>query len=99
VSAGMVLVEEERKRGEEQCAVLVKRIQFLSEELEEARTLLEQERESYAELLEAAKELADERKHADEKPNRKCDTNCSGGQSFDAGRVCSLGWLWGFGEK
>jgi len=98
--AGLTLVEEERKRGEDQCSVLLKRIQFLSEELDEARSQLDTQRENYAELLEAAKELAEDKDKVERSrsaplfsfPGSKVQTAPTNGSntSMGGGRVCEI---------
>lgn len=55
---GMKLVEEERKRSDEEYSVLAKRIEFLTKELEESKRQHQMKSRECDELLEVAEELA-----------------------------------------
>jgi len=89
IEEGLKIVEYERKRSEGQTEVLMKRIQFLSEELDDAKKHLSSQRQDYEELLEAAKELSEERDRAIKGQPRMCS---SGGGRKE--RVCGLPSLW-----
>mmetsp|Transcript_11755 Transcript_11755/g.40594 ORF Transcript_11755/g.40594 Transcript_11755/m.40594 type:complete len:229 (-) Transcript_11755:359-1045(-) len=60
IKHGLKMVDEERKRGDAERMILLKRIEFLSEELEESKNQLVAKTKECDELFEVAQELSEE---------------------------------------
>eukprot|EP00293_Proteomonas_sulcata_P008630 CAMPEP_0184292712 /NCGR_PEP_ID=MMETSP1049-20130417/4420_1 /TAXON_ID=77928 /ORGANISM="Proteomonas sulcata, Strain CCMP704" /LENGTH=306 /DNA_ID=CAMNT_0026600585 /DNA_START=784 /DNA_END=1705 /DNA_ORIENTATION=- len=80
IKHGLRMVEEERTRGQVEREILLRRISFLTEELEETKSSLDAKKRDYEELMEAAQEISATASHAD-----MCERDLDANSEFSYG--------------